>query len=153
MAKGTNANSLKNLKPNESTQFTSGRNAVENGRKGGLKAQANRRTREAEKKEWAELLSLAMNDGIEEDITNLKEAPKKNLTVSKAMKVKLITQALKGDIRAYETIMRYAGADEQDTTPEQEEQPEDNSFIKALNARAEDLWKDDSEANEETEKK
>ena len=151
MPKGTNANSLKNLKPNESTQFKSGREAVENGRKGGLKAQANRKARQREKEEWAELLSLAMNDGTEEEIESLKDAKTKNLSISKAMKIKLITEALKGNIKAYECIMRYAGAEEKDEEVQEnnDEPTQDNSFIRALNTRAEELWANETTDTEE----
>ena len=155
MPKGTNPNSLKNLKPNVSTQFKSGSEAVENGRKGGLKAQENRRTRKKEQEEWAELLSLAMNDGIEEDISSLKDAKTKNLSISKAMKVKLITEALKGNIKAYECIMRYAGAEEKEEEEQEQngnEPTTENSFIRALNTRAEELWKDETTDTEEDKK-
>ena len=154
MPKGTNANSLKNLKPNESTQFTSGRQAVENGRKGGQVAQANKKARKREQEEWAELLGLAMDKGDIEELGCLKEAKTKNMTVSKAMKVKLVTEALKGNYKAYELIMRYAGAEEKDED-EQEQNNEtatDNSFIKALNTRAEELWKDETTDTEESKK-
>lgn len=69
------------------------------------------------------------------------------------MKVKLITEALKGNIKAYECIMRYAGADEEDTSAGEPEQQTDNTFINALNARAEDLWKDEADDNTEKDKK
>ncbi len=152
MPKGTNPNSLANLKPNESTQFTSGRQAVESGRKGGQVAQANRKARQREKEEWAELLSLAMDSGEAEDISHLKEAKTKNMTVSKAMKVKLITEALKGNLKAYECIMRYAGAEEKEEDEQEQNNGEattDNSFIKALNTRAEELWKNETTDTEE----
>ena len=153
MPKGINPNSIANLKPNESTQFTSGRQAVENGRKGGQVAQANRKAKQREREEWAELLSLAMDKGDIEELGCLKEAKTKNMTVSKAMKVKLVTEALKGNYRAYELIMRYAGAEEQDEEPEQNnETATDNSFIKALNTRAEELWKDETTDTEESKK-
>ena len=153
MPKGINPNSIANLKPNESTQFTSGRQAVENGRKGGQVAQANRKAKQREREEWAELLSLAMDKGDIEELGCLKEAKTKNMTVSKAMKVKLVTEALKGNYRAYELIMRYAGAEEQDEEPEQNnETATDNSFIKALNTRAEELWKDETADTEESKK-
>ena len=153
MPKGINPNSIANLKPNESTQFKSGRQAVEYGRKGGQVAQANRKAKQREREEWAELLSLAMDKGDIEELGCLKEAKTKNMTVSKAMKVKLVTEALKGNYRAYELIMRYAGAEEQDEEPEQNnENVTDNSFIKALNTRAEELWKDETAETEENKK-
>ena len=69
------------------------------------------------------------------------------------MKVKLITEALKGNFKAYELIMRYAGAEEKEEEPEQNnETVTDNSFIKALNTRAEELWKDETTDTEESKK-
>ena len=148
MPKGQNANSLKNLEKGKATQF-SGERAVIEGSKGGRATAQKKKAKQREAEEWAELLSLAINNGIEDEITSLKDAKTANLSISKAMKLKLITEALKGNIKAYECIMRYAGAEEEDTTQEQEEQQQDNSFIRALNARAEDLWK--NETNDSTE--
>lgn len=154
MPRGTHENSKKNLKQgNPETQFTSGRQAVENGRKGGKASAEKRRTKKTEQEEWAELLNLALKQGKKDKIRSLSDAKNKNLTVSKAMKVKLITEALKGNIKAYECIMRYAGADEEDTSAGEREQQTDNSFINALNARAEDLWKDEADDNTEKDKK
>lgn len=150
MPKGTNANSLKNLKPN----IKSREQAQKMGSKGGKVAQANKKARKREQEEWAELLSLAMDKGDIEELGCLKEAKTKNMTVSKAMKVKLVTEALKGNYKAYELIMRYAGAEEKDED-EQEQNNEtvtDNSFIKALNTRAEELWKDETTDTEESKK-
>ena len=147
MPKGTNANSLKNLQPN----ITSREQAQKMGSKGGTISQANRKARKREQEEWAELLSLAMNDGTEEDILSLKDAKTKNLSISKAMKVKLITEALKGNIKAYECIMRYAGAEEKDEEVQEnnDEPTQDNSFIRALNTRAEELWANETTDTEE----
>ncbi|MGN0533025.1 MAG: hypothetical protein ACI4IK_01585 [Eubacterium sp.] len=143
MPRGQNANSLKNLEKGKATQFSGERAAIE-GSKGGKATARNKKAKQREAEEWAELLSLAMNEGIEEDITSLKDAKTKNISISKAMKLKLITEALKGNIKAYECIMRYAGADEEEPATQEEERQEDNSFIKALNARAEDLWKNET---------
>lgn len=152
-----NEKSLENLKQgNPPTQFTSGQSAVENGRKGGLSTAAKKKARQREQEEWAELLSLAMDKGDAEDVSYLKEAETKNLSVSKAMKVKLITEALKGNFRAYELIMRYAGAEEKEEDEQEQNNNEtatDNSFIKALNTRAEELWKDETTDTEADKKK
>lgn len=149
MPKGTNANSLKNLQPN----IKSREQAQIMGSKGGKVAQANRKARQREREEWAELLSLAMNDGTEEEIDSLKDAKTKNLSISKAMKIKLITEALKGNIKAYECIMRYAGAEEKEEDEQEQngsnEPTPDNSFIRALNTRAEELWANETTDTEE----
>ena len=140
MPRGTHPNSLKNLKHgNKETQFESGsRAAVENGRKGALVTNEKKRTKKTEAEEWAQLLSLAMEDGEDEDITSFKGIQGKNITVSKAMKAKMIALALKGDIRAFELVMKYAQTEDETATPEAEE----SSFIKALNGAAE-VWNDD----------
>lgn len=147
-----NEKSLENLE--KGNKITSTEQARILGSKGGQVSQANRKARKREQEEWAELLSLAMDKGDIEDLGCLKEAKTKNMTVSKAMKVKLVTEALKGNYKAYELIMRYAGADEKDED-EQEQNNEtatDNSFIKALNTRAEELWKDETTDTEESKK-
>lgn len=138
-----NEKSRENLQPNIKTT----EQAQKMGSKGGKVAQANRKAKQREREEWAELLSLAMDKGEAEDVTYLREAKTKNMTVSKAMKVKLVTEALKGNFRAYELIMRYAGAEEKDEDEQEQNNNEnatDNSFIKALNTRAEELWKDET---------
>lgn len=150
MPRGTNANSLKNLEKGKETQFSGERAAIE-GSKGGKVSQAKRKARKKEQEEWETLLSLAMERGEAEEIECLKDAKSKNMTVGKAMKIKLITEALKGNIKAYETIMHYYGADEKEEEQDQDgnESTTDNSFIKALNARAEDLWKDETDTEED----
>lgn len=148
MPKEINPNSLANLQPN----IKSREQAQKMGSKGGTISQANRKARKREQEEWAELLSLAMDSGEAEDISHLKEAKSKNMTVSKAMKVKLITEALKGNLKAYECIMRYAGAEEKEEDEQEQNNNEtatDNSFIKALNTRAEELWKNETTDTEE----
>ena len=145
-----NEKSLENLE--KGNKITSTEQARILGSKGGKVAQANRKARKREQEEWAELLSLAMDSGEAEDISHLKEAKSKNLTVSKAMKVKLITEALKGNLKAYECIMRYAGAEEKEDDEQEQNNGEattDNSFIKALNTRAEELWANETTDTEE----
>lgn len=142
-----NNKSLENLQPNIKTT----EQAQKMGSKGGKVSQAKRKARKKEQEEWKTLLGLAMERGEAEEIECLKDAKSKNMTVGKAMKVKLITEALKGNIRAYETIMHYYGADEKEEEQDQDgnESTTDNSFIKALNARAEDLWKDETDTEED----
>ena len=145
-----NEKSLENLE--KGNKITSTEQARMLGSKGGKVTQARRRAKQREQEEWAELLSLAMDSGEAEDISHLKEAKSKNLTVSKAMKVKLITEALKGNLKAYECIMRYAGAEEKEDDEQEQNNGEattDNSFIKALNTRAEELWANETTDTEE----
>lgn len=140
-----NEKSRENLE--KGNKITSTEQARMLGSKGGKTTQARRRVKQREQEEWAELLSLAMDKGDIEELGCLKEAKTKNMTVSKAMKVKLVTEALKGNYKAYELIMRYAGAEEKDEDEQEQNNNEnatDNSFIKALNTRAEELWKDET---------
>ncbi len=138
-----NPKSIENLKKGEATQFNSETAAI-NGRKGGTATGQKRRAAQREREEWAILLEMAMNEGKPQKIKNLREANAKNLTVSTAMKVKLIAAALKGDIRAYECIMKYSGADDPEAA-QPEEIPQDNEFTDALNRAASEVWKDETE--------
>lgn len=135
-----NPKSKENLKKGEATRF-SGETAAKNGRKGGTMSGQKKRAAQKEHEEWAELLKMAMNEGKSQKIKNLQEAKTKNLTISTAMKIKLIAEALKGNIKAYECIMKYSGAD--DVVAEPEAIPQDNGFINALNVAAAEVWKNE----------
>lgn len=138
-----NPKSKENLKKGEATRF-SGETAAKNGRKGGTMSGQKKRAAQKEREEWAELLKMAMNEGKSQKIKNLQEAKTKNLTISTAMKVKLIAEALKGNIKAYECIMKYSGADDA-AVAEPEAVTQDNGFINALNAAAAEVWKNGQE--------
>ena len=133
-----------NLKPFGSDKLTEAEQR-ELQRAGGIASGKARSARAREKEEWARLLSMAMNNGESEDIQSLADAKKANLSISTAMKIKLITEALKGNIKAYETIYRYAGAEEPE--PQEASQSQHSGFVDALNQKAAEVW-----ANEVTEK-
>ena len=128
----------------KNTQF-SGSSAVENGRKGAIQGHKNKSIRAKEKEEWMELLSLPMKTGDLDDVASLADVKGANLTVSKAMKAKLVTEVLKGNLRAYELLMRLIGMDEPE--PQEAPQEQSNSFVNALNDTAAEVW-----ANEAPEK-
>lgn len=134
-----------NLKPFGSDKLTETEQR-ELQRAGGIASGKARSARAREKEEWARLLSMAMSSGDAEDIQSLAEAKKANLSISTAMKVKLITEALKGNLKAYEIIQRYAGAEEPEP-PEASQGQASNSFVDALNKTAAEVW-----ANEAPEK-
>lgn len=113
-------------------------------RAGGIASGKARSARAREKEEWARLLSMAMGNGEAEDIQSLADAKKANLSISTAMKVKLITEALKGNLKAYEIIQRYAGAEEPEA-PEASQEQSGNSFIDALNRTASEVWASEAE--------
>lgn len=131
---------LANLQPNIKTK----EQAQRLGRKGGMVSQQRRKAKKREQEEWATLLSATMKQGKAEKLECLKEANNKNLTISEAMKVKLVSEALKGNIRAYEIIMHYAGADEEtEDSREQEQRDDSNTFIQALEGKVEGVWSDE----------
>lgn len=132
----------KNLEAGKPYRF-SGERAVEMGKKGNKVRQENLRTKKAEQEEWAMLLNLALKNGKIEEITSLKDANGKNLKVSKAMKIKLISKALHGDIKAYETIMHYAGCEMPTDEERAESERATNLFIQALEVKARDVWTDE----------
>ena len=92
-----------NLVNGKATQFKSGEQAVENGRKGG-KASGEAKRRKKEMKERLEiLLSMPIKDGkgaAIEKIKSFAEIKGKNITVEDAILIAIAQKALKGDIQA-----------------------------------------------------
>lgn len=106
------ANNGNLLRGNPETQFKSGRDAVENGRKGGIASgKAKKEAREA--KELIEIfLSMPLKKGKAADIDNIKnfmEMKGKNVTVKEAAVAKLIQKVLSGDLRAFEMMLSLVG--------------------------------------------
>jgi hypothetical protein len=115
------------------------------GRKGGIASGKARSIKAREKAEWEELLSLPMKRGQLDEIESLADIKGANLTVSKQMKAVLVREVLKGNLRAYELLLRVIGMDEPE--PQEPSQEPQNSFVKALNNTAAEVW-----ANEAPEK-
>jgi hypothetical protein len=133
-----------NLKPFGSGKLTeSEERALQ--RKGGVNSGKTRSIKAREKEEWLELLSLPMKDGELDELKSLAGVKGANLTVSKQMKAVLIREVLKGNLRAYELLLRVIGIDEPEPKDPTENQA--NSFVDALNNTAAEVW-----ANEAPEK-
>lgn len=114
-------------------------------KKAGKKSGEIRRLRAQERKEWQRLLKMAMNDGDKEKPNNFSEADFKNLSVSNAMKIKIIKNVLdSGSLSGYELIMKYSGIEAEDNAEPQEENSVE-TFLDALNKKAEDVWSDNNE--------
>lgn len=131
-----------NLKPVRSKS-----EARERGSKGGKKSGEVRKLRAQERKEWQRLLKMAMNNGNKEKLKNFSEADFKNLSVSDAMKIELIKKVLHGgkdSLSAYETVMKYSGIQGEDNAEPQEENSVE-TFLDALNTKAEEVWSDSNE--------
>lgn len=126
-----------NLKPFGSDKLTEAEQRQLQ-RAGGIASGKARSAKAREREEWQRLLSMAMNSGDAVEIKSLADAKKANLSISTAMKVKLITEALKGNLKAYEIIQRYAGAEEPE--PQETSQGQSNSFVDALNSKAAEVW-------------
>ena len=129
--------------------FGSGKRTVSEERelqsKGGKNSGKTRSLKAKEKAEWEELLSLPMKSGKVDKIKSLADVKGANLTVSKAMKAKIVAEVLKGNLRAYELLLRCVGMDEPE--PMESSQGQGNSFVDALNDTAVEVW-----ANEAPEK-
>ena len=142
-----NENSMKNLMPIEevNSRRTREQHSADS-RKGGIASGKARSIKAREKAEWEELLSLPMKTGKVDKIKSLADVKGANLTVSKAMKAKIVAEVLKGNLRAYELLLRCVGIDE----PEPMESPQDNanSFVDALNNTAAEVWANENEAPE-----
>ena len=114
-------------------------------KKGGIASGKARSIKAREKAEWAELLSLPMKEGDLDELKSIAGIKGANLTLSKQLKAVLIREALKGNLKAYELLLRLIGMDE----PEHQESSQDNanSFVDAINHTAVEVW-----ANEAPEK-
>lgn len=117
--------------------------ARELGRKGGIASGKARSIKAREKEEWMELLSLPMKSGKVDKIESLADVKGANLTVSKAMKAKIVSEVLKGNLRAYELLLRCVGMDEPE--PQEPTQGQANGFIEALNNTAAEVWANEAE--------
>lgn len=99
-------------KGNPATQFASGREAVENGRKGGKKSAMVKREKKAMKETLEALLSLPMKSGKSVDVEAVKNFAAlkgKNITVQEAMAIAMLQKAMKGNVKAAEWIRDTAG--------------------------------------------
>ena len=134
-----------NLKPFGSGKLTKSEER-ELQRKGGVNSGKTRSIKAKEKEEWLELLSLPMKTGKLDKIKSLADVKGANLTVSKAMKAKLVAEVLKGNLRAYELLLRCVGIDEPE--PQEAPQEQSNSFVDALNKTAAEVWANENEAPE-----
>ena len=130
----------------KNTQFTSGCEAVENGKKGGIASGKVRSIKAQQQKRLRELMNMAMKDGEKTKIKNLSQAKGANLTVSDQMLIKLITEALKGNLKAYELLLRMLGWDQPE--PQEATQEYSNGFMDALNNTAAEVWANEDEAPE-----
>lgn len=118
------------------------------GRKGGIASGEVRRAKAKEREEWQKLLMMAMKSGATDEIECLEDAKHANLSVNTAMKLKMITQALKGDVKAFNAVQRYAGLDDE-VEAEEPVQEQSNGFVEALNKTAAEVWADEDEVPEE----
>lgn len=88
-------------KGNPDTQFKSGREAVENGHKGGVASGVSKRARKTLRAELETLLSTQTVDP--------KTGEKRESTVQEAITAALVKQALKGNTKAFEIIRDTVG--------------------------------------------
>lgn len=97
---------------NPETQFRSGKQAVENGRKGGIASAKAKREKKAMKETLETLLALSLKSGKVADIEelqNLAAIKGKNITVQDAIMLKQIQKAMKGDTKAAEYVRDTSG--------------------------------------------
>ena len=121
----------------KNTRFD-GFSAVENGKKGAAVTNAKKSIKAREKEEWAELLSLPMKEGDLDELKSIAGIKGANLTLSKQLKAVLVREALKGNLKAYELLLRLIGMDEPE--PQETPQEQSNGFVGALSNAAAEVW-------------
>lgn len=104
---------VKNLRQgNPETQFKSGQNAVENGRKGGIASGESKRRKKDMRERLEILLSMPIKSGKEIDIEKIKSfdlLEDKNITVEDTILMTMIQKALKGDLSAVTFLRDTSG--------------------------------------------
>lgn len=128
-----------NLKPFTSNQ--SREEAVKNAQKGGVASGRARRRKKLLKDTVNMLLALPMQEGKLDRLTDLKSIKDKNITVEEAMVLKQIQNAMKGDLRAFESIIVLSESHNK-AGEQPKAQETDNAFIEALNGKAAEAWND-----------
>ena len=115
-------------------------------KKGGIESGKSRRRKKLLKDTVNMLLALPLKDGKLDKLTDMQTINGKNITVEEAMVLKQIQKALKGDLRAFESLVDLSGS--HNSKVEKAQKPEtDNTFINALNGKAAEAWNDgDAEA-------
>lgn len=109
--------------------------------KGGVASGKARRRKKLLKDTVNMLLALPMQEGQLDRLTDLKSIKDKNITVEEAMVLKQIQNAMKGDLRAFESIIALSEAHNK-TGEQPKAQETDNAFIEALNGKAAEAWND-----------
>lgn len=112
----------------------------------GGKASGEVRRRKKTMKEVAEvILSLPLKDRALDDIDalmSLEGIKGKNITVQETMTIALIKKAMTGNLQAIKLMSEVMGelVEKQEVT-----HTADNSFMTALNGKAEEVWKNEKE--------
>ena len=115
-------------------------------KKGGIESGKSRRRKKLLKDTVNMLLALPLKEGKLDKLTDMQTINGKNITVEEAMVLKQIQKALKGDLRAFESLVDLSGS--HNSKAEEAQKPgTDNTFINALNGKAAEAWNDgDTEA-------
>ena len=130
---GTNPNSLKNL-TNIADNVTSD-DFKKNGKKGGIASGKARRERRDMQKRIQDIFNMPIRKGEAGDFDSLSEASGQNLTVMDACILALYQKAMKGDVRAFETLRDTAGmkpVERQEITAEVKSEGKLNEILNAL---------------------
>lgn len=133
-----NEENIINYNSNRSTD-----EARKNGKKGGIESGKARRRKKLLKDTVNMLMALPLQEGQLDKLTSLQTINGKNITVEEAMVLKQIQKALKGDVKAFTTVVDLL--EKTENTQENKKQEADNTFVEALNGKAAEAW-DDTEA-------
>ena len=107
-----------NLKKGKATQFRSGEEAVNNGKKGGIASGESRRRKKTLKDLMNSVAAMPIQDGKLTDIDKIKSlasAKGKNITVEEAFVLKLTQKALSGDYKAMRLWVELMGEESTQT--------------------------------------
>lgn len=108
MPRGSNPNSIKNLKPLKKGEART----REIGKLGGIKRTENKLKRKSMKEDFDILLKLSLKSGDmvgSDEILSLADSKGKNISVQTAMNIAMVQRALMGDVQAFSLIRDTVG--------------------------------------------
>lgn len=138
-----NEQNLQPLGKNSKLTKTEQRKIQSKGGKASAKARAEKKRRYETFKELGEMfLSLPIKEGALDEIKSIADVKGANITADEAMFFALLNKALKGDIKAIETMVELTGRKPLDNAPLPDNSGRKNSFIEALEGKTKEVWDD-----------
>lgn len=119
--------------------------AREKGRAGGIASGKSRRRKKHIKDTVKMLMQLPLKEGKLDALTSYDTLNGKNRTVEEQLILKQIEKASKGDLNAFNALIKLMSDGEEKQKQKPEQAYSDSSFIKALEGKTAEVWDENEE--------